>query len=90
MVAILGGEKIFSCLQCGTCGTAWLVSVYMDYTPRRLIRMALGLPEETLGVHKLFVPLTWDVSEKSVAARGPAAALGKPPARLGEDAKSRM
>jgi heterodisulfide reductase subunit C len=39
IVATPGGEKIFSCLQCGTCGSACPVSVYMDYTPRRLIGM---------------------------------------------------
>jgi heterodisulfide reductase subunit C len=39
IAATPGGEKIFSCLQCGTCGSACPVSVYMDYTPRRLIGM---------------------------------------------------
>jgi len=39
VAATPGGEKIFSCLQCGTCGSACPVSVYMDYTPRRLIGM---------------------------------------------------
>jgi quinone-modifying oxidoreductase subunit QmoC len=39
IVATPGGEKIFSCLQCGTCGSACPVSVYMDYTPRKLIGM---------------------------------------------------
>ena len=39
VVATPGGEKIFSCLQCGTCGSACPVSVYMDYTPRKLIGM---------------------------------------------------
>jgi heterodisulfide reductase subunit C len=39
VVSTPGGEKIFSCLQCGTCGSACPVSVYMDYTPRRLIGM---------------------------------------------------
>jgi quinone-modifying oxidoreductase subunit QmoC len=34
-----GGEKILSCLQCGTCGSVCPLSVYMDYTPRRLIGM---------------------------------------------------
>ena len=39
VVATPGGEKIFSCLQCGTCGSACPVSAYMDYTPRKLIGM---------------------------------------------------
>lgn len=34
-----GGEKILTCLQCGTCGSACPLSVYMDHTPRRLIGM---------------------------------------------------
>ena len=39
IAATPGGEKIRCCLQCGTCGSACPVSVYMDYTPRRLIGM---------------------------------------------------
>lgn len=49
IVATPGGEKIFSCLQCGTCGSACPVSVYMDYTPRRLIGMVReGFKQEVL------------------------------------------
>ena len=49
VVATPGGEKIFSCLQCGTCGSACPVSVYMDYTPRRLIGMVReGFKEEVV------------------------------------------
>jgi quinone-modifying oxidoreductase subunit QmoC len=49
VVATPGGEKIFSCLQCGTCGSACPVSVYMDYTPRRLIGMVReGFKEEVI------------------------------------------
>ncbi len=39
VLATPGGEKILSCLQCGTCGSACPLSVYMDYTPRKLIGM---------------------------------------------------
>jgi heterodisulfide reductase subunit C2 len=39
VLATPGGEKILSCLQCGTCGSACPLSVYMDHTPRRLIGM---------------------------------------------------
>ena len=39
VLAAPGGEKILSCLQCGTCGSACPLSVYMDHTPRRLIGM---------------------------------------------------
>jgi heterodisulfide reductase subunit B len=40
----------------------------------QLIGMALGLPEKALGLEKLLVPLGWEVGEKGVAAREPAAA----------------
>ena len=33
------GEKLFSCIQCGTCSGTCPVSPYMDYTPRRIIAM---------------------------------------------------
>lgn len=39
-----------------------------------LIGMALGLPSEALGLHKLLVPISWEVREKAFAAREPAAA----------------
>ena len=39
IMATPGGEKILSCLQCGTCGGSCPLSGYMDYTPRRLIGM---------------------------------------------------
>lgn len=49
VVATPGGEKIFSCLQCGTCGSACPLSVYMDYTPRKLIGMVReGFKEEVI------------------------------------------
>jgi heterodisulfide reductase subunit B len=40
----------------------------------QLIGMALGLPDEALGLHKLLVPLSGKASERSYAAREPAAA----------------
>ena len=33
------GEKMFSCIQCGTCSGTCPVSHYMDFTPRRIIAM---------------------------------------------------
>jgi len=74
VVATPGGERIFSCLQCGTCGAACPGSVYIDYTPRPLIGMALGLSETALGLGQLLVPLRGEVAEKSHAVREPAAA----------------
>ena len=40
----------------------------------QLIGMALGLPSEALGLHKLLVPLSWETHDKRFAAREPAAA----------------
>jgi heterodisulfide reductase subunit C len=43
------GENIFDCIQCGTCSGACPMSIYMDYTPRRIIAMTrAGLKREVL------------------------------------------
>lgn len=42
IAAIPGGEKLYSCIQCGTCSGACPVSSYMDYTPRRIVAMVRG------------------------------------------------
>jgi quinone-modifying oxidoreductase subunit QmoC len=34
-----GGDKIFNCIQCGTCSGICPLSSYMDYTPRRIVAM---------------------------------------------------
>lgn len=49
-VANLSGcEKIFECIQCGTCSSTCPVSLYMDYTPRKLMAMIkAGFKEEAL------------------------------------------
>ncbi|RJP18533.1 MAG: 4Fe-4S dicluster domain-containing protein [Candidatus Omnitrophota bacterium] len=45
-----GGENIFSCIQCGTCSGFCPLSLYMDYTPRRIIAMTrAGFKEEVLS-----------------------------------------
>lgn len=33
------GEKLYGCIQCGTCSATCPVSHYMDYTPRKIIQM---------------------------------------------------
>src|SRR5512138_2064641 len=44
------GEKLFSCIQCGTCSATCPVSHYMDYTPRRIIAMVReGFRDEVLN-----------------------------------------
>jgi heterodisulfide reductase subunit C len=44
------GEKLYSCIQCGTCSATCPVSHYMDYTPRKIIQMVReGFREEVLS-----------------------------------------
>ena len=47
--AIPGGEHLWTCIQCGTCSATCPMSIYMDYTPRRIIAMArAGFKEDVL------------------------------------------
>jgi len=34
-----GCERLFSCIQCGTCSGTCPLSLYMDYTPRRIVAL---------------------------------------------------
>jgi quinone-modifying oxidoreductase subunit QmoC len=34
-----GCERIFSCIQCGTCSGTCPLSIYMDFTPRKIIAL---------------------------------------------------
>jgi heterodisulfide reductase subunit C len=50
IASIPGGERIFHCIQCGTCSAACPVSPYMDYTPRKVIAMIRsGFKKEVLS-----------------------------------------
>jgi heterodisulfide reductase subunit C len=43
------GEKLFGCIQCGNCSAACPLSIYMDYTPRKIIAMVrAGFRQEVL------------------------------------------
>ncbi len=43
------GEKLYGCIQCGTCSATCPVSHYMDYTPRKIIQMVReGFREDVL------------------------------------------
>jgi heterodisulfide reductase subunit D len=43
-------EKLFSCMQCGTCSSSCPTAYAMDYTPRQLWQMLrLGMEEEVLN-----------------------------------------
>jgi quinone-modifying oxidoreductase subunit QmoC len=44
------GQKLLSCIQCGTCSATCPLSHYMDYTPRRVIAMVReGFRDEALA-----------------------------------------
>jgi quinone-modifying oxidoreductase, subunit QmoC len=50
IAAVPGGEKIFNCIQCGTCSGMCPLSPDMDYTPRRIIAMIrAGFRQEVLS-----------------------------------------
>ena len=47
---VIGGEKIRQCIQCGLCSATCPMSLYMDYTPRRLFHLAReGFKQEVLS-----------------------------------------
>ena len=39
MVAKPGCEELIACIQCGTCSGTCPLSIYMDFTPRRIIQL---------------------------------------------------
>ena len=44
------GQKLLSCIQCGTCSATCPLAHYMDYTPRKIIAMTReGFKEEVLN-----------------------------------------
>jgi len=50
IAALAYGEKMFSCIQCGTCSGTCPVSHFMDFTPRRIIAMVReGFKQEVLN-----------------------------------------
>ncbi len=45
-----GGDNLRHCIQCGICSATCPLSLYMDYTPRRLINLAReGFKQEVLS-----------------------------------------
>ncbi len=45
----VGSESLRHCIQCGTCSSTCPVSLYMDYTPRRIVAMVReGFKDEVL------------------------------------------
>ncbi len=52
VTSIPGGEKLFDCIQCGTCSGLCPLSPYMDFTPRKIIAMIrAGFKGEVLSSH---------------------------------------
>jgi len=50
IASIPGGDKLFSCIQCGTCSGMCPLSHYMDFTPRQIIAMIrAGLKGDVLS-----------------------------------------
>jgi len=48
--SVAGGENLRQCIQCGLCSATCPLSLYMDYTPRRLINLAReGFKKEVLS-----------------------------------------
>ena len=55
IASIPEGEKIYNCIQCGTCSGMCPMSPYMDYTPRQIIAMIrAGFRGEVLSSY-----MTW-------------------------------
>lgn len=51
-----GGENIWDCIQCGTCSGTCPVSLYMDYTPRKILAMIRGgFKEEVLKSFTIWI-----------------------------------
>lgn len=49
IAAMPGGEKVFDCIQCGACSGTCPMSIYMDYSPRRIIAMiCAGMKKDAL------------------------------------------
>lgn len=50
IASIPGCENIYDCIQCGNCSGICPLSIYMDYTPRRIIAMTReGFKKEVLS-----------------------------------------
>ncbi|MEW6457257.1 MAG: 4Fe-4S dicluster domain-containing protein [Acidobacteriota bacterium] len=49
VASMYGGEEVYNCIQCGTCSGTCPISLYMDYTPRRIMAMIRsGFKDEVL------------------------------------------
>jgi heterodisulfide reductase subunit C len=54
--SIPNGENLLTCIQCGTCSSTCPLSIYMDYTPRRIIAMTrAGFKSEVLRTFTIWL-----------------------------------
>ncbi len=56
IMAVPGCEKLYGCIQCGTCSATCPLSIYMDYTPRQLMALTrAGLKKEALSSKSIWL-----------------------------------
>jgi quinone-modifying oxidoreductase, subunit QmoC len=56
VTALPGCERLMSCIQCGTCSGSCPLSIYMDYTPRRIINLVReGFREDALASQTIWL-----------------------------------
>jgi heterodisulfide reductase subunit C len=56
VASLPGGEDLHRCIQCGTCSGTCPMSIYMDYTPRRVIAMTrAGFKDEVLSSNTIWL-----------------------------------
>lgn len=56
IVARPGCERLMSCIQCGTCSGTCPLSLYMDFTPRRIIALVReGFRRDALGSQTIWL-----------------------------------
>ena len=78
ITSIPGGEKLFSCIQCGTCSGMCPLSPYMDHTPRQIVAMIrAGFRGEVLSSYTTWLCASCRGSSKTCGG----AERGSSPAR---------
>jgi quinone-modifying oxidoreductase, subunit QmoC len=56
VMSVPGCEELESCIQCGTCSGVCPLSIYMDYTPRKLMALTRGdFKNEVLKSHTIWL-----------------------------------
>ena len=56
LVARPGCEQLMSCIQCGTCSGTCPLSLYMDFTPRRIVALVReGFRRDVLGSQTIWL-----------------------------------